>query len=345
MEGDMTRMRNWVLGGAAAVLFMTGAASRSFAAESGTFTNTLAGASIGIPAGAAPPPGLYSGLEVVWPLPAPAYGNAGASSANPTVSTVKIGATIGIIPLVWASGWNFLGASYSAAVIQPFYTAFTCATCSGPGPYAGFALPTVANTVWQPLNLSWNLGQGWFFAIAFSFEGPDGSAWTGTANPDYWSFEPGWAISYLANDWVLSANMAYFINTASRGVCCILNSTPMGTGYVSGQEFYLDWTAAHKFGKWEIGPVGYVVAQTTSDRPGGGIPCAALAATVVHCGNVEAIAVGALVGYDFGPVNVQGWVTDQFYSKDATGGGITVWTRFGFRLWAPEAPKALVAKN
>lgn len=88
-----------------------------------------------------------------------------------------------------------------------------------------------------------------------------------------------------------------------------------------------------------------MIDQTTTDVPGGGVPCSALAATVVHCGIQQAIAAGALVGYDFGPVSVQAWVTDQFYSKDTPGGGISVWTRFGFRLWGPEAPKPLVAKN
>jgi hypothetical protein len=42
---------------------MGGAASKSFAIEIGTFTNNLTGGSIGLPLGAAPPPGVYSGFE------------------------------------------------------------------------------------------------------------------------------------------------------------------------------------------------------------------------------------------------------------------------------------------
>jgi hypothetical protein len=167
------------------------------------------------------------------------------------------------------------------------------------------------------------------------------------------SFEPGWAISYLDQSWVLSANMAYFINTASRGNCCsggsgvfaLAGAPGAGNGYVSGQQFYLDWTALYKVGKREFGPIGYLDLQTSNDVPGGGVTCAALGATPAHCGRLQQAAVGGLVGYDFGPVALQTWVTDQFLSRDVAFSGIMVWARLGFRIWGPEASKPLVAKN
>ena len=261
----MLELRRGAWAAAAALLILTVGVSKSFAVESSSFTNTLGGASVGVPAGAAPPPGLYTGIQVVWPIPATAYGNAGASSPNPTGSALKIGATIGIVPLVWSTGWNVFGANYTVSAIQPFYTAFTCTSCSGPGPYAGNVLPTIANTVWQPVNLSWKLGGGWFFDAAFSFVAPDGSNWATTSNPDYWSFAPGWAISYLDKSWLLSANMAYFINTKSGGVCCALSGTTPGTGYLSGQEFYLDWTALYRvrqMGNW----AGRILNRSNNNR-------------------------------------------------------------------------------
>ena len=66
------------------------------------------------------------------------------------------------------------------------------------------------------------------------------------------------------------------------------------------------------------------------------------------CGKYETVALGGIVGYDFGPVDVQVWVTDQVYGNNtpAGTGSIDVWSRIGFRLWAPEAPVApLVTKN
>ena len=75
----MTRLRNLVLGSAAAALLMTGAASKSFALEPGDFSNNLSGASIGLPLGAAPPPGVYTGLEQVFGAPG---GRGGINTGN-----------------------------------------------------------------------------------------------------------------------------------------------------------------------------------------------------------------------------------------------------------------------
>ena len=54
-----------------------------------------------------------------------------------------------------------------------------------------------------------------------------------------------------------------------------------------------------------------------------------------------------MVGYDFGPVDLQIWVVDTVAGTNVAEGvgGINIFTRMGFRLWAPEAAKPLVAKN
>jgi len=345
----MTRLRNLALGGAAAALLMGGAVSTSFAVEPGTFTNNLGGASLGLPLGAAPPPGVYSGFEQLFGAPGGSNGtNVGINGGGASfLSAVNIG----IVPIVWATGYKVFGASLTLDVVQAFYTVSVSPTtgsgslASGP-PFTGLAVgPDIANTTFGG-SLSWNLGQGFFAAVGFAFEGPDGSQYAGATNPDYWSIEPTAALSYLGNNWVLSANMAYFISGPSRGVTSAFGGTPFGNGYTNGDEFYLDMTAAYKFGKWEIGAVAFLVDQTTSDSPGGGFSCAAVqAATGAGCGFQRIFGVGGLVGYDFGPVDLQVWVTDDVFCQDTAGCGISVWTRLGFRVWAPEAPKPLVAKN
>jgi hypothetical protein len=341
-----------VLGCAMAALLVAATTRKSDAAEAGTFTNSLSGVSVGIPAGAAPPSGIYAGLELVFPTITSTIGNSGFGTTSSTGVSGRADAAIGVVPIIWSTGWNFLGASYSAAVIQPFYTAGITTTV-GPPFLGSITVPVVANTVWQPINLSWNLGRGWFVSAAFSFMAPDGSQWAGTPNPDYWSFEPGWAISYLDKDWILSANMGYSMNTASRGNCCsggsgvfaLAGQPTAGNGYVSGNQFYLDATALYKIGKWQFGPVGYLDLQTTNDRPGAGVTCAALAGTIAHCGLAQQLALGGLVGYDFGPVTLQAWATDQFLTRDAGFKGVMIWGRLGFRLWAPEPPNPLITKN
>ncbi len=83
-------------------------------------------------------------------------------------------------------------------------------------------------------------------------------------------------------------------------------------GFVSGNELFGDFTALYKIGKWQIGPVAYFEAQTTTDKPGGGIAC-----TAAICGYQSQIAVGGLVGYDFGPVAVQVWFDDTVQCQNA----------------------------
>jgi hypothetical protein len=335
----MTRLRNIVLGGLAAVA-IGGAVSSALAEETGSFQNRLNGATEGLPLAAAPPPGLYTGLATVF---LGYIGSGGPSTGNAAGGArLFLPAVAQAVPLLYVPGWNFLGASYSMSAVQAFYTFLSCGAnpCglgSNPGaaPIAGGGF-VYANTLWNPIALSWNLGQGFFVGAGFNFMAPDGTKNQGTPNPDYWTFEPTFAVAYLSKSWVLAANFFYDINTVSRGACC---AAPTAAGTVTGgNALYGDFTALYQFGKWQIGPVGYFEAQTTSDTGPG---CPAL------CGNYSTVAIGGLVGYDFGPVSLQVWVTGQVEGANtpAGAGAIDTWMRMSFRLWAPEAPKPLVAKN
>jgi hypothetical protein len=229
------------------------------------------------------------------------------------------------VPLLWSTGWNFLGASYSVAAVAAFYevqvTSGSQSLSSNPVPFSD--VQTIANVTWTPISLSWNLGNGWFVSAGFNFMAPIGTNYPGTTN-----------------NWVLSANMFFDFNGPSGGQT--LGAGYGSAGYVSGDLFYGDFTAAYKIGKWEIGPVAYVEYQFSDDVPGGGVPCTY--GVGGSCGHAENFGLGGLVGYDFGPVDLQVWVTDSVYRQDQID-GLNVWTRLGFRLWAPEAAKPLVAKN
>jgi len=337
----MTRLRNLVLGGIA-VLAIGGAATSALAEETGTFQNRLNGATIGLPLGALPPAGLYTGLETAYlGLPSDVT-SSGHSVGNQCVGTTtgacaNLPAIAQAVPLLWVPGWNFLGATYGASVVQAFYTYLTCGVgngnCTGGSPLTGTGF-VYTNTFFNPITLSWNVGGGWFVSASFNFVAPDGTRAGGgfTPNPDYWTLEPALAISYLGSGWVLSGNFFYDINTVSQGTCCAASAI---TG---GNAIYGDLMALWKFGKWEIGPVGYFEIQTTADTGPG---CPAL------CGFYQTAALGGLIGYDFGPVDLQVWVTDQFVGQNTPAGvgSIDVWTRIGFKLWGPDAPKPLVAKN
>jgi hypothetical protein len=333
----MTRLKQIAMAGFAA-LAIGGVASSASATESGSFENRLNGATIGLPLGALPPPGLYTGLETAYLGMLSGGSTSGRATGN--YGNAVAPAIAQAVPLLWVPGWSFLGANYSASVVQAFYVWSACTANGGPSGGCGGGSPigvggfVYTNTYIQPINLSWNLGGGWFGAIGFAFTPPDGTREPGTPNPDYWTFEPSLAISYLANNWVLSANFFYDINTQSAGVCCSQDST-----ITSGNLFYADLTAVYKVGKWEFGPVGYVEWQTTADT---GLGC-----TPSICADHEMFALGGLVGYDFGPVDLQVWVTDNIVGTNSPDGpgAIHVWSRLGFKLWGYEAPKPLVAKN
>jgi hypothetical protein len=336
----MRRLQRVVLGMTVAFV-ATGMVDKSFAVEPGDFTNFLRGGSIGLPLGAAPPPGLYTGLETAIIVNGQWTGNQGIPGTS-----LRGDVFAGVVPLVWSTGYNIFGGALVLDAVQAFYTASLWTGGNG-DPYSVGARPlaiepVVANTAWD-VSLSWNLGQGLFFGAGFDFVGPDGTQWKGGPNPDYWSFQPHMAFSYLANNWLLSANFYYDFNTASRGVCCALAGTAVGNGFLSGQELYLDATAVYRFGKWRLGPVAYLEDQITQDRPGGGIGCTYGQGGL--CGKVFQFAVGGLVGYDFGPVDIQVWVTDTVICANEGGCGLTVWTRTGFKLWGPELATPPVVKN
>ncbi len=338
------RLTNILLGAAAAALLMTGAMSESFATEPGDFTNYLRGATQGLPLGALPPAGLYGGFG----LNATGLG-ASAGKGNQAIPGSGTAPAFGYgLTLLYVPGWTFLGASYAMGVVQGFYQGETATSATPPFAATGIS-PEIANTTFTPISLSWNLGKGFFTDLAFTVVGPDGSRWPSTAaigavnlNPDYWTFAPGWAISYLDANWLLSANFRYDINTASAGVT--MSPFIAGrSGFVDGNLLFGDFTALYKIGKWSFGPVGYIVNQTTKDRPGSGVTCTT--GIGGNCGWQEQADLGFLVGYDFGPAAVQLWADNTVACHDCIGYGWDVWGRLTFRIWAPEAANPLVAKN
>ena len=336
----MTRLKNLVLGGLTAIA-IGGAASSAFALEPGSFDNRLNGATIGLPLGALPPPGLYTGLETAYlGWPGSGAGNRGAGTYFAGVANA--------VPLLYVPGWNFLGATYAMSVVVAFYEVQVLGGSpfrANPGVLG--AVDVFANPTWSPITLSWNLGGGWFIASGFDFMAPIAPvAQISSTNPDYWTFEVPLNIAYINASWTLAANDFFDFNTASRGVCCLAGgvggaSVP-GNGYRGGAIYYGDYTAVYKFGKWSIGPVGFVEAQLSNDQPGGGVACTFGPGGL--CGHYLNVGLGGLVGYNFGPVDLQFWVTQSVLRHDAID-GLDFWTRLGFRLWAPEAPKPLVAKN
>jgi hypothetical protein len=306
----------------------------AIAHEPGDFSQYFRGVTIGDALGAAPPPGLYFQNTTMY---APRAGGHGQ------VAPFVVSAPALIPTLFWSTGLNLLGANVVMAISQPFYNVDAWRRDTAGPPFDTTHSPAVHNTWINPLTLSWNLGNGWFASAGVSFYVPDGSRYDNSPNPDYWTIEPSAAISYLADGWNLTAHFVYNINGASAGHTGSFAGTAvafLGHGYRSGDQAYVDLTATKKFGKWEIGPVGYLKFQTTSDKPGSGFTCASMAALTssqLTCGRATDFAVGGLIGYDFGPVALKVFLTESVYTKDDFG-GLLIWSKLSFRLWGPDEP-------
>jgi hypothetical protein len=325
-----------IISGAIAMLAVSVSPEQSLAHNPQDFGQFLRGSTMGDPVGAAPPPGLYFENTTLF---------APQIVGNGQRDGLRVEALVDVPLFVWSTGWSFLGAN---VLVYASQAAFNLEVWPSSAPNAVQFYPTLHNTYINPFALSWNLGGGLFVSSGLGAYVPDGSRYDRTPNPDYWTFQPHAAVSYLANGWDLTAHFLYNFNTASAGHASPFAGTPamaFGMGYRSGDQAFLDLTATKKFGQWEIGPVAYFEWQTTADKPGSGFSCAQmLAATTVRCGRAADYAIGGLIGYDWGPVALKVIMTESFYHQDEFG-GFAAWTKISFPLWGLDPAAAAPAKN
>src|SRR5262249_46021863 len=86
----------------------------------------------------------------------------------------------------------------------------------------------------------------------------------------------------------------------------------------------LDLTVTKKYGKWKFGPVAYGSWDLTSPR---GLP------------EQRQFNVGGLVGYDFGNVILQTYVTTGVFQDNYGGNDTRVWSRVIVPFATQAAPK------
>ena len=318
--------------GTAAVAF-----SPAYATEGGDIA-TKPGAFIGASAGV-PPPGIYM-FNQVFTYQANLVGPGTAALNPPGTHRTGVQAAVDVQGFLFVPGWTFLGATYDAVLVQPFVMQSLGSPINAQGSGA-------FNTYIVPIELSWKLwNSGFAIKTGVGIYLDDGCR-TGVnglgceANP-YYTFQPELILSYIKDGWNLSAAIYTEFNTANTV-----------THYTTGDIFHTDFTATKTIGKWTFGPVAYYVAQVSDDQ----CPLSCLAtggSTLLHSNRFSEWAVGALLGYDFGPASVSVWATQEINAKAsnpaafaATGAdpsvvaqGTTVFATLSYRLWAPEAPVA-----
>lgn len=252
---------------------------------------TQPGETVGLAAGAPLPPGFYFLTTTDW----------GVRDVGGPVGKVGVGVTIPVI--AWSTPWKVLGARLIFAAAAP------AVEVGVTGPLGA----SYAEGMYNPAalaRLAWDLGGGLGFSYSLGGYARVGTTVSHDSNTVFNAF----ALSYTADGWNLTGNLIWGINDK-------LVSTTVNPDYVN-----LDLTATKKFGKWELGAVGfYSTDLQDAPLPFGGI------------GKQSQFALGGLVGYNFGEVILQTYLTRDVWEKNygLPGGNSALDTRIWSRIILP----------
>lgn len=202
------------------------------------------------------------------------------------------------IPVIaWATPWMVLGGRVQFLVATPAVEVGVHNTTYLSGMYN----PFVAG------QLAWDLGNGFGFSYALG-------AYFGVTTDvgfDSSSLNQRFALSYTGNGWDLTANVIWGHQFDSV------------TTTINPDFLNIDLTATKTFGKWEIGPVGYYSTD--------------LNAPIAGYLKQSQFALGGLIGYNFGPVILQAYLTTDVYEQNYGGHDTRLWGRVIVPLGNPFA--------
>jgi hypothetical protein len=265
-------------------------------------------------AGSVTQPGELVGLATGTPLPQGLYfvdtsdwGCRGQQRAE----DVCVGVTIPV--LAWSTPWQIFGGRLQFLFAYPAIEVGQSAGPFNTGFYtAGGYNPLLLG------QLAWDLGGGWgvSYAIGAYFEADSGVAWSDT------SLNQRLGISYTGWGWNVNANLVYGTHLDSVTDQPQTSPCPGLPGFGCNPDFFnIDLSATTKLGKWEIGPVAF--GSWDLGRP------------IAAYREQRQFAVGGLVGYDFGPVTLQGYVTTDVSENNYGGFDTRGWTRIIIPLGDP----------
>jgi hypothetical protein len=286
---------------AAGAVAVTGWAGEAFALED--LSPYLPTISVGAPVGALPPPGYYAGDQnvLIRGHVNNAYGD--TVQVGPGKEEIGIQSYLNIPSVLWVIPKQVLGATYGVAVVQPYVQQ---SLAFGPGGSAATQASGLFNTIIVPLNMSWQLPWNLFADVAFGIYFPDGYS-KNTPNPgpqipgvigpkvvtlnnianNFWTFEPGIALSWLSNGWDITGHLVFDFNTENTD-----------TKYQSGNVGYFDYTFGKTLGKWSVGVGGNFTQQGSGDKILG------TTITAPGGGRLRQAFIGPFAGYDFGPATL-----------------------------------------
>jgi outer membrane putative beta-barrel porin/alpha-amylase len=264
-----------------------GLLSLSAAAPALAGSVTQPGETVGVAAGAPLPPGVY-------------YVNTSDYGCRDTQpATVCTALTIPVV--AWSTPVTLLGARLQFLVASPAVFVAVEDTPSSSGMFN----PLVSG------QLAWDLGNGWGFSYLLGayLDVHTNVAFSST------SINQRFALSYTNDGWNLTANVIWGIHLDGVTDRPQLSPcpTPFGLNGCNPNFVNIDLTATKKIDKWEFGPVAF--GSTDLNRP------------IAAYQKQSQFAVGGLIGYDFGPLTLQGYVTTDVVENNYGGRDIRGWGR------------------
>ncbi len=278
----------------------------------------LFGINEGLAMGALPPQGVYAinnSYFATFKVP----------QANPAMNNaLKLDSYVDVPILLWSTGLKVLGADYGVGLAQPFdYTSI------GPAGSQAAHWGTY-NTLVIPAILAWTLPYDFHVSASLGIYADDASSSFAVGHtPAYgvgagmanWTFEPGVSVSWLHDGWNITLETYYDASTQDGNSAKTLGITGLPGSYQSGDEFGTSFTIMKTIGKWSGGLGGYTLNQLQRDQING----------VSAAGTVDQkIGLGPIVGYNFGPVELQAMYNHDVVDHYAPGGDF-----FNVRLIVP----------
>lgn len=259
------------------------------------------GQTLGLANAVSPPPGLYLMNRLAW-YDANLRDDDGRDTGQH--ATVRSEA----IQLTWVPGLTVLGADYKAFVNVPLVDMTVTRRFRNTGKPGRYHTSGMADPKVQPLDLSWNLGDGWYVGTGLGVYLPVGTYHTGAdinIGQHFWTAEPGAAVSYFKDGWNASAHVLYDVNSENKD-----------NHYRSGDQVFVNATLTRNLDGWDVGPVGYYQKQVNEDHNNGGR--STFRGTTAS--PAEQIGVGLLASHALGPAKVTAFVTRDIEARNTLGG-------------------------
>jgi hypothetical protein len=224
---------------------------------------------------------------------------------------VDVNLAVNIPVLAWSTPWQIVGGRLVFLAVTP--------TVSVDPRFGGN--DTEMYNPFFAAQLAWNLGNGFNFSYMLGFypEVHTSLSWSTT------NLNQRFALTYNANGWNLTANVIYGIQLDHVTDRPQISPCPVPFGGLGCNPDFInvDLTATKTFGQWELGLVGF--GSSDLNRP------------VPTYLKQSQFALGGLVGYNFGKLVTQFYVTTDVTEHNYGGKDTRGWFRIILPLGDPFA--------